>query len=66
MSKNRTDNTIKNIAAALFVQLAITALSFVTRSVLIRVLGFGPSVQVTSPESFLRRIRARIAMQPET
>ena len=34
--------------------------------VLIRVLGFGPSVQVTSPESFLRRIRARIAMQPET
>ena len=39
MSKNRTDNTIKNIAAALFVQLAITALSFVTRSVLIRVLG---------------------------
>ena len=34
--------------------------------VLIRVLGFGPSVQVTSPESFIRRIRARIAMQPET
>ena len=39
MSKNRTDNTIKNIAAALFVQLAITVLSFVTRTALIRVLG---------------------------
>lgn len=34
--------------------------------VLIRVLGFGPSIQVTSPEAFLRRIRERIAMQPET
>ena len=30
MSKCSPDNTIKNIAAALFVQLAITVLSFVT------------------------------------
>lgn len=31
--------------------------------VLIRVLGFGPMVQVLGPESFIRRIRARIAGQ---
>lgn len=39
MSKSRTDNTIKNIGAALFVQLAITAFSFVNRTALIRTLG---------------------------
>lgn len=32
--------------------------------VLIRILGFGPFIQVIGPEAFVQRIRERIAMQP--